>query len=265
MYEFQYVNLCNFFSCTGNINKKESKEICFASVLNQMNDTIQYTIKYNIIFFIDPTPAREESKNNYCIITKQQLKSHLTCLKKVVPCWFKINKIIYKEYNAFSVDLCLVKCLKNQHKYALTWLRYAYEYPFNVMLKDALTLKQEVMYSHVSLRALFNIVAFSSYVEGNSVHWINEDCLHKPVTNYELLKSIVSNKWLNDIYKTYHPNDIPTCYGKDGAKIICSNTINKYRTTDLEYWDLKYFSERKKIYNNAFNVIKNAINENIKD
>lgn len=241
MNEFRYLSYCTIYSCKGSKSIGKSERACFAYIFRD-NFPNKFDISYKIIIYPN-TRKCKNGKNNYCLLTKDEIRNHLRRLRSIYPLHYKVT-----GDNLYTVYIRLKDVPQTFHKYVLTWLRYTYEYPYNVILKDVCWLKKDSQFRFVSTATLFNVVArcFPSFVEG--LHSIAEHKTHIPTKIKDLRKSIDNNTYLGDLYK-YATIEVINKIPRD---------IKDFNIYDVEYWDNEeWFNQyRKKFYIDQYNKIK---------
>ena len=159
MRDFQFLCYHTEYSCKGAIGKKMGVSACFSRVFNAI-DGENISEDYEIILYKGTKLAKEKNKSNSCLFTKKQISNHLKQAQRIYPFNFRITEVTNwgDGYNVFKVHLKLIQAPGTFHKYLLTWLRYMYEYPYNVILYDAYKLKKDPCFRFTSISDLFNLV-----------------------------------------------------------------------------------------------------------
>ena len=208
---------------------------CFSHVFRAVKNNS--SIKYRIVLYMGTRYSAEQHKSNACIFTKQEVRNHLKLLKSLYPLQYSVRD--YKDKNGYKRILITLN-IKNTpatfHKYALTWLRYLYEFPYNVLLRDAYTLKKERTFRFESIANLFNLTL--------SCYCRNPWEIHQIPTN-----SIIQRLKLADIKRRIKQvNLLNNIYAKGDEKALkIPEKIQGFSIEDIEYWNAG-FEERKPIY-----------------
>lgn len=245
MKEFCFLDYCTVYSCHGSINKRMSAGACFATVFNNINDESKNT--YKILLYKGTGYAADCHKSNACLFTKEEIRRHLLLLKSFYPFHYKVRDYKIndgKPYGRIEVSIQLSNVPAIFHKYLLTWLRYTYEYPYNVILKDAYALKKDPMFRFESIANLFNLILGCFCEDPRDIHQIPYNCVSTLMTIADVKKRIQEAKKLNSIYKEIKPKEY-----------LLPRKIGNYTIEDIEYWENK-FQVRKPIYINAYKSIK---------
>ena len=218
---------------------------CFARAFEKLarkSVSATYTVKV----YKEDT-LRKANGSNMCYFTRKQVKNHIDQLKDLFPIKSSVIDSKDKKKPHFIVTMTLKDLPGMYHKYALTWLRYLYEYPYNVISLDAYRLKRDPVFRFESIANLFNLVAGCSKV------WVGQG--HAAVGNgpvgflrrKELLAQLNSVRRLNSVYTEL-----------EVKRETVPEVIDKYRLNDLEYWNNDNFFEekRKPVYMKAYTKVK---------
>lgn len=218
---------------------------CFARAFDQLGGK-SVSAKYTIKVYKEDT-LRNANGSNMCFFTRKQIKNHIVQLRDLFPIKSSVIDSKDKKKPHFIVTMELENLPGMYHKYALTWLRYLYEYPYNVISLDAYRLKQDPVFRFESIANLFNLVAGCSKV------WVGQG--HAAVGNdpvgflrrKELLAKLSRVRQLNSVYTELKLD-----------KETVPEKIDKYRPNDIEYWNNDGFFEekRKPVYMKAYIKLK---------
>ena len=243
MKEFKFLEYHTEYSCEGDLNRYMATRACFSDVFKYVHSDDH--VKYKIILYKGVELSKNNHQSNACLFSKKEIRNHLTLLKSLYPFHYKVLDCKEKgEYDKIKVFLELNNVPPTFHKYILTWLRYTYEYPYNVILKDAYTLKKDPIFRFESISNLFNLVLGCFCDDIRGIHQIPENCVSVPMKLAEVRKKIQEVQYLHDIYQELKDKEdtIPT-------------KIGEYSTTDIEYWE-NGFEIRKPIYIKVYKEIK---------
>jgi len=237
MQEFRLLSYYTEYSCEGSFNKQMSNHACFSYVFSRVTNRSNET--YKVVLYKGTTFAKETHKSNACLFTKKELKRHLQQAQAIYPFTFKIEeKKDWEGYEVFIVTLNVKEVPGTFHKYILTWLRYMYEFPYNVILLDAYKLKKERCYKFSSMSDMFNIVLSYFCLPPREIHQIARNVVSKRLRKSRIREKIKKVKCLNNIY------DELKC-----PKHTIPKKINNFSCYDIEYWSQKNFDKvRKPIY-----------------
>lgn len=244
MKEFRYLSYYTEYSCSGSYNLHMGVRACFRSAFdNVVNGS---NIKYKIRLYPGIDFCKRASQSNACLFSKQEIRNHLLQLKDLFPFSYKVLDEIKEDKKIIAVHLHVKDVPAVSHKYILTWVRYLYEYPYNVILRDAYWLKEDPRFRFQSIANLFNVVASccQAYVGGG--HSIGEDYVHIPMTKAQLKRRIRGARFLNNIYDAAN---------LDKKKL--PEKIGKFSCLDSEYWSKELFGDsRKPIYVEMYNEVR---------
>ena len=249
MQDFCFLDYHTEYSCEGDYTQEMETSACFSAIFNLKRE--KASINYTIIIYRGVNLAHEHRGSNACLLSKKQIENHIRQAQKIQPFKFYVKEEKYSVYDEecdiFKVHLQLNRVELAFHKYLLTWIRYTYEYPYNVLLCDTYKLKKEPCFMFTSIANLFNIVLSCSEVE-RGIHQISKiDSVNKFLKVSELRKKLKVISKLNDIYTVLKKscNRIP-------------EEVNKLSTTDIEYWNSSeiYNKYRKPVYLKTFKELK---------
>lgn len=138
MREFKYLDYWTEYACKGIIQRQMQGSACFMEIFNSFSNRDIINEQYKIKVYKGVEKVNEH-KSNACFLEPLQIKNHLKQIKSLFP--FKFHIRLYRNY--YIIYLKLHNQPGIYHKYLLTWLRYIYEFPYNVLLLDALKLKKK--------------------------------------------------------------------------------------------------------------------------
>lgn len=238
MDEFRYLSYSTVYSAKGTIDVELGYHICFQDIFSNMRNKRE---RYVIYMF----PKQERGENNFCLFNKQQIKNHLSQLKDILPISYHVTKSEYQGRDAYVVEMTLQKVPSLYHNYVLTWVRYLYEYPFNVILLESYKLKREKQFRFESIINIFNLIAGHwDHAEGY-VHQITSGTgIFKKLSKSDIRKVLKGDiRYLCDIFK--HDQ----VWERDNPQFFIPQRIGNLTWYDLEYWTSEnLYNVRKKIY-----------------
>lgn len=247
--KLRYLSYSTIYSARGTVNNDLSSRACFANVLNRGENLNEE--HYEIYLICDPQYALNKHQSNLCFLTLKELKKHIYLARRLFPFKYSVEDIRYDGYAAFKVSIDLNAC-HFYHRYLLTWIRYAYEFPFNVILNDALRMKRAYL-NKESIPNLFVLCANSYYsgIEiyntGHAISRIDSKFLKEPV-----LKDKIHNIGLR--------NDRRSCVNDLYDRATCSiEAIKNNNSCYLEYWtNSEDFEDRAKVYLKNYKKLKQS-------
>lgn len=238
---FLMLNFCTEYSSEGSIKKDLGVEYCFSTIFKQsglLSNT--YTIK---LYKLGDRLYNEKS-NNVCLTNRGGIVKHLKLLRSVVNFSYRL-----KETNEYYILKLKISGSVIFHKYALAWVRYLYEFPFNVFLYDANRLKELPEFKGNSVFNLFNMIAATSHIDdhGTYIHSIGGVTDFKYFVTINTLKGRLSSNNYLEYLVTSIPPDIEISYLDSSF-----NTLHS-----LDYWmsDI-YFNKRVKRYRFNYRKLK---------
>lgn len=245
---FNMLNFCTEYSSKGNTEKPSAIELCFGTIFHSEGNGIEqentYTIKlYKLGDFIN-----KKRFNNALLMDKTGIIHHLKILQSV----FKFSYHLKENEDHFELIITLKGDLI-YHKYALSWIRYLYEYPFNVFLADAHKLKKVSNFRFESIINLFNLVGATSSISdhGTSIHAIGETSLFKELlTTKEIqnnLKELCGgHNRINNVFETLEQEAFETLHSD---YTLLHNS---------DYWDSEEeFNKRLELYKKNYKILTN--------
>ena len=251
--QFVYLNFHTEYSSEGTLNKEMEREYCFGDVF--YNDAEQDNY-YEIRIYKNLSGVEDGAKNNACFMSKDELFNYISIAKRIHDFSLEIDDD--EEHEMFTVKLSL-DAPRVVHRYILTWLRYSYEFPFNMYLMDAMRLKNTTGFRRDDLFNLYNLVSASSGYEfhGDNIHCIgNAGWVRKfyPVKEQiQIVEKAENTQEVNDLYpaiavKIDHLDSIFNDYFED--------------LKSLEFWqDNKLFKKRVSLYKKNKELIKEFQNK----
>lgn len=248
MKEFEYLSYHTEYGCTGTINKRMGVEACFSRVFSRVGNDSDIT--YTVILYPGTEFGAKNRRCNMCLFSPKEVKNHLKQLTSIFPFDFTIKRGVINRYSGkwkcYEVKIHLHDVPAAFHKYVLTWLRYTYEFPYNVILKDTYRLKKNPIFKFTSIANLFNVVSncYPYYVgEGHS---ILESHIKVPLKKKDLRERLKEVDRLNSLYKYLD---------RDNKERIPDNLEN-FRYTDEAYWSEELYQEREPFYIKMYNTFK---------
>lgn len=240
---FSFLEYCTIYRVTGKINRELTKQACFYDVfLQDHNNGNTYSI-----ILIKNDEYLNLQFSNACFFNKQEIRNHLKIAKRLYKFNYIVTDTEYKGHAAFLIKLHLDNVPELFHKYILTWVRYTYEYPYNVILKDAYTLKKDALFRFESIANIFNCI-LGIYPQDDyprTIHQIirkNSELL----TNKSLQLKISISEDLHSIYREIKPiSEFPRNFGE----------LDVY---DIEYWK-EGFEMRKPYYIDNYKYLKKCV------
>lgn len=200
---FTYLNYCTIYQASGDLafeNKKLLGEACFSYIFRNVINNKKQHIIYSIYISTDPSFIQENHENNFCILTEEQIRFHISYLRFISSFKYKITKKFRDDYSGFRIDLDL-NAIGIVHKMFLTWIRYLYEYPYNLVLYDSFKLREEKRFIEKS--NYLNIVNFvTTFYSDDWIHQIpRSNKIPEFVTRKSFKNKLMKCDFLNDILK----------------------------------------------------------------
>lgn len=240
-----YLGFSTIFSAEGDIPRGLGSYACFGGILN-IGKKLQKE-HYEIFVIRDPKYAVESNRSNLCLLNDKEVRKHLWLVKRLFPFKYVVEESQYQEFSAYKIILD-VDAPKFYHKYLLTWLRYLYEFPYNLILVDALRLKHQYLPKE-NIANLFILCANSfnyrpvSYSEGHGIARYPSGFLKEYELKAKINEQAIGSQQVNYLY--------PRLTKIKLEKIADNNGVY------LEYWlNPEDFLERKDVYLKNYKTLK---------
>ena len=249
MNDFQFLDYHTEYSCKGAFEKEMDAEACFSFVFGQTGKE-NISEEYEVILYKGTAFSREHHNSNSCLFTKKQIRNHLKQAQGIYPFDFHITEAAKWRggYSVFKIHLKLTNVPGTFHKYLLTWLRYMYEYPYNVILYDAYKLKRDPCFRFTSMSDLFNLVLGCFNENPRDIHQIARNQVSKTMLKRDIRKKLQNIQILNNVYvKLKNKVKINQIPNGDGG----------LTTADFEFWESDDIFERRRkpVYMNVYKEI----------
>lgn len=243
--DFKYLEFWTYYSSEGTIDKPLKREYCFSTIFygkkHQKNNYVLYI--YN--------DGHLKNRDNNCLITKEQLIEHINEINKFHKFEYKLKKIKDGYKLEFTIDAPLM-----YHKIILSWLRYSYEFPFNVALYELFKVREEKGFKRLTMLNLFNLIGATMHCtkHGTSIHSIGVFYDFKDLISYkDFKKEITKDIKLNPDMQI---NDILNVVNEDDFDILELPLDKRLNHTD--YWeDQEEYKKRLKVYKKNLKTLKN--------
>lgn len=240
---FSFLEYHTIYSVTGKINQKLSEQACFYDIFHRNYNNGN---TYSVILIKNDTYL-DKHLSNACFFNKQEIRNHLKIAKSLYKFNYRVTDIEYKGNPAFLIKLHLDNVPELFHKYILTWVRYTYEYPYNVILKDAYTLKKDVLFRFESIANIFNCI-LGIYPQEDYPRTIHQIIRKNSVllTNKALQLKINISEELHSIYNEVEKiSEFP-------------RDFKEFDVYDIEYWE-EGFEMRKPYYIDNYKYLKKCV------
>jgi len=244
--QFKYLNYTTIYSAKSDtINIKRGVYSCFADLRRKVDHVENLKVE---IIVLKSEELVNKQYDNYCFLDKKDINNFINSVKFINPFTFKVVSGTYKIQNndhpCYKITLFFKEIDKLPLLFILTWVRYLYEFPFNVEMLDLIRLRKEGLFRGFSNVNLMGIIQsyMSPYYGLHSIY----NGMIVPFKNVRELKNRFSEvNSLNGIFE--HQNFHEDSYLKE--------------ITDSEFWlsDKKY-NKRKEVY---LNVKKNGFTEDL--
>lgn len=201
---FKYLSYSTIYQASGDLvfeNKNLEGEACFSYIFRNVKNNKKQHIIYSIYISTDPGFIQENHEDNFCILTEEQIRFHISYLRFISSFKYKITNKFIDDYPGFRIDLDL-NAIGSVHKMFLTWIRYLYEYPYNLVLYDSFKLREDKRFIEKS--NYLNIVNFvTTFYSNDYIHQIPKSLVSIPefITRKSFKDRLMKCDYLNDILK----------------------------------------------------------------
>lgn len=188
---FEYLSYSTIYQASGDLvfeNKGLEGQACFSYIFRNVRNNKKQHIIYSIYISTDPSFIQDNRESNLCILTEEQIRFHMSYLRFISSFKYKITKKFINDYSGFRIDLDL-NAIGNVHKMFLTWIRYLYEYPYNLVLYDSFKLREEKRFIEKS--NYLNIVNFVTT-------FYSDDWIHQIPKSFRKIPEFITRKSFKD-------------------------------------------------------------------
>lgn len=243
---FNFLNFCTIYKSEGSVNKELHKEYCFSNIFHRGPNTQKN--KYVLEIYVNK--AKDNDDNN-CFLTTEQIEEHINTIKTIKNFKHTLEQQDNKYILTFTLNAPRV-----YHKIILSWLRYTYEFPFNMALYEAFKLKDVYGFKRLGLFNLFNLI-------GGSMNYYKHGCDIHAIGKFNLFKKIVTWPNFKNSIKIHYKEDprcginylVDTLNGDDYKfKYI---KVGNFKITNSEFWETEEeFKKRIKVYKHNLKILK---------
>ena len=189
MNEFNYLNFKTLYKYKGKLlnsvgNGYVSNSACFNTIFsafdariaeNKITSYQKVELRYSLVFLdAHKEELLSSTVNNKCFFNKRQLLQYVKTLVKIVDISdIRIKDIFVQRDPAFEVSFT-INSRPIAHKYALFYLRRAYEFPFNMILMDVYRIRRNnPKLWRIPLQALYSVyqLAFAAPMSGHEINF----------------------------------------------------------------------------------------------
>lgn len=203
---------------------------CFADYIRSLNDEQGYN---NLIkVYVGKEPGFGSDVTNHTLLfDENEILQHVSVLTQLIPnLRFSVTAgklpIFGEKHDCYVISLD-INDKKIIHKFVLTWVRYLYEFPYNIILKEAYRLQNyDKPFNKYSIFNLFMLCSTAFPEMPGTGHSFNHSGYF--LSNKTIKERLGMCKNLNDIYT-------PVSYeAYDTYKLKFSRKIPYH---DTDYWD----------------------------
>ena len=198
---------------------------------------------YEIFLNKDPNYVTRRNRSNYCFLNKHELFNHVNILKQVMNVKFEI-----KEFNDHFLVVADVLGSGCTQKYFVSWVRYAYEYPYNALCLDVNALRQTPGFQFISKVNIFSLLsrcgpcfpACHSIVYSGMTFDLksNDHIRSKLIENPDKVSTILYSRYAGPKTRCIHESEIDTL-DRNAIETSFKNRVSIYKSILSEYESLR--------------------------
>lgn len=227
---------------------------CFSKFFN--SEDIKEDGKYEVYLVKNINFGDRIGRNHYLLFNEDEILEHMAQLQKIIPSLkYNLTSALIDIRNGnrdcYVLSFSLSDKCSLVHKYALTWVRYLYEFPYNIILKEAYKLKFTCHspFNRQSISNLYMVCSTTFPSVPGIVHSVNYSGYFIP--NYIIKERLHRFDRLNNIYEA------PSWAETDQLKLDLDYDVY----TSLEYWNSpEKFLERIPYYLKTLYYLKHRKN-----
>lgn len=243
MKDFRFLSYHTEYSVEGTINKPMGVEACFSFVFHHKGFM---TNKY-VIRVYDGLFQTKNGNNNACLLPLSLIEHHIKTIRRFWPFYYSISPKMNKDLHSFYEITVKLAAKDIIHKIILTWIRYLYEWPYNLYVIDLYKIKKLDEFKFCNPMNLFAMIMTCNN-QGEDIHALTE-CyrFHKFTSYHKLLNKIEKKKDL--LYVNIH--DVYDNYVNIEEKQLDNRELN-----NIEWANDDAFQNRIKSYVKALEFLK---------
>lgn len=189
MNEFRFLNFKTLYKYKGKLLHSTGvgyvgNSACFNTLFtafdariaeNKITSFQKVELRYSLVFLnAHKKELLSSSINNKCFFNKRQLLQYIKTLVRIVDISdISIKDVFIQRDPAFEVSFT-INSRPIAHKYALFYLRRAYEYPFNMILMDVYRIRRNnPKLWRIPLQTLYSVyqLAFATPTSGHEINF----------------------------------------------------------------------------------------------
>lgn len=233
-YEFNFLNYHTEYSCKGDVNKPMGGEACFGAVFRSNLDVMKNTYEIHVYKGVQ---LLAKNQDNACFLELPQIYKHINILKNILNFKYKIKEEINKDLIPYYNVFFTYEGSMLEHRLILTWIRYLYEFPYNMYLRDIVKLKQINEFSKINPINLFMYLSCSRPL-GRDIHSIFDfHYLYKPM-HYNDIKSRI--KTMNIVHQSMLNYFFLKLQGGRGNQFTNYQLHRNNNYHESDFWENKF-------------------------
>lgn len=233
--EFKFLDYSNYCQCS---KKFPKSTICFSHLRfpGERVDSYYLYINQNSGY------GWKSHVRHHCLLTLKEIRKLIRNIQSYINFTYSIREYTNNKGKWYKIHLRLQKHNFIQLLFILTSLRYSYEYPFNVICKDAFKLQQDSRFKQLNLINTCNLIFKYVFNYERTVHSLCDEFV-KFTPKANIRKNLANPYNVHGLFKK-----------GDGLEDDCP--FNE-KIADLDFWmNDKEFETRKQFYLTKINKFK---------
>lgn len=192
-------NLWTCYKSTGAVcrNYLNSRAVCFGTLVSRLPNEGNIHNKYKIVLFKPQDEHHWEingRNGNATLLNINEIRNHIRVVKNIFNFSYKVTE--HEDRYFVFIDINQPKIY---HRYLLSWIRYTYEYPFNIACLDMHEMRRQPECRFISSPNLM-LTTLLFTLNPRIDHCICNQGVPKGLTNSRLKKRFNETEYLNSFY-----------------------------------------------------------------
>lgn len=244
--DFKFLEFCTKYSSEGDCNVNLGKHACFGRIFD--GERHQKNLYKLHVYY----RGHLQNNDNNCLLDEEQIKQYINEINKFFKFEYTLKNSKTGFTLVFTIDAPIV-----YHKIVLSWLRYLYEFPYNVTLYELFKVKEEKGFKRLTILNLFNLIGstMNCTKHGTFIHSIGVFSHWKKLITYKDFKKRIEQERGR---RAHCPiNSIIPIIEDDKDFKVLELPIEK-RINHTNYWeDEQEYKKRLRLYRKNLKTLKN--------
>lgn len=240
MDRFKYLNFATIYSSEGDVEVDLGTHACFSDVFHDEGRTLsnEYHIHaYKEFHLIN------ESKSNGCFLDLEHVNKHLEYLSRIFPITYDVTEEIDRSMRPYYDIYVELTGHNLVHRFALTWIRALYEFPYCIYVMDIYKCKKFKAFENINVFNILNIIAATHEI-GDDIHMFTiPGCVPK------LLKFNEIKEQIDQVEVDRH---------HELSELFSTDQENPNSISPNNFFSDEDFKIRKQLYIDLYNNIKDG-------